>query len=346
MKIIDYIKETPKFLNYIIDQSESTFESTSKLEFDELYITGSGTSLNAALDVKYYMQDLLKKKVIVLNTFDIQDIEYGNTKKLLIGISQSGSSYSTLGTLKFANDFGIPTVSMTGEVDSIIDKEAIYNYQIKCGEEKAGAKTKGYFCTKLNLILFALYYAKNHEIISDNFYEKEIIKLRKDFDEMDINITNSLNWVNQNKDGFKEIKEIKVVGAYSQYGDVKEAALKLLEAMRIPVSGYEMEQFIHGIYNSTNSETCIFILDDGTEERIDSLKKVLQQWTDKIYIISNKENADFNIKNTASASSKYFSYIIPIWVICAKIPELKGINPEIPLDPKFHIKMNSKKLNS
>ena len=149
MKIIDYIKETPKFLNYIIDQSESTFESTSKLDFDELYITGSGTSLNAALDVKYYMQDILEKKVIVLNTFDIKDIEYGNTKKLLIGISQSGSSYSTLGTLKFANNLGIPTVSMTGEVDSIIDKEAVYNYQIKCGEEKAGAKQKDTFVQNL-----------------------------------------------------------------------------------------------------------------------------------------------------------------------------------------------------
>lgn len=345
MKIIEYIKETPKYLNHLIDQSESTFDSVAELDFDELYITGSGTSFNAALDVKYYIQKILNKKVVVLNTFDIDDLKFGDEKKILIGISQSGSSYSTLQALKIANKMGITTASMTGEETSIIDDEASYNYQIKCGEEKAGAKTKGYFCTKLNLILFALIYGKTHDIIGEDVFDGEVNNLREDFEKIEINIENSLNWVELNKDKFKEIKEIKVVSAYNQYGDVEESALKLLEAMRIPVSGYEMEQFIHGIYNSTNSETNVFILDDGSEERFDNLKKVLQQWTDQVYIISEKENADFKIINSKNSSSKYFSYIIPIWVICAEIPELKGINPEIPLDPKFHIKMNSKKLS-
>ena len=54
-------------------------------------------------------------------------------------------------------------------------------------------------------------------------------------------------------------KEIRVTGPAAIYGDVLESALKLLETMRCPVSGYEFEEFIHGIYNAINEDSMVFI---------------------------------------------------------------------------------------
>ncbi|RCI99070.1 SIS domain-containing protein, partial [Klebsiella pneumoniae] len=40
-----------------------------------------------------------------------------------------------------------------------------------------------------------------------------------------------------------------------------------------------------------------------------------------------------------------FEYIIPLQMVCARLPPVKGIDPAIPKDPHFHQKMKSKQLN-
>ena len=64
-----------------------------------------------------------------------------------------------------------------------------------------------------------------------------------------------------------------MTGPAAIYGDVLESALKLLETMRCPVSGYEFEEFIHGIYNAINEDSMVFILDNGDEPRSEKMKR-------------------------------------------------------------------------
>ncbi|KYC62709.1 hypothetical protein B4096_0882 [Heyndrickxia coagulans] len=41
---------------------------------------------------------------------------------------------------------------------------------------------------------------------------------------------------------------------------------------------------------------------------------------------------------------KTYEYIIPVQLICAYVPQLKGIDPSTPKDKDFHRKLGSKKL--
>ena len=156
-------------------------------------------------------------------------------------------------------------------------------------------------------------------------------------------------WVQKNSEKLKNAKEIRIVGTDELYGDTLESALKLLETMRVPVTGYEFEEFIHGIYNAINEDSTIIFLHTGEEPRVNKLINVLSDWTDNIYIIGSKvegfEDKNLVIENGDNYLYHSFVYPIAVQLICAIVPALKGINPSIPKDPKFHMKLESKKLS-
>lgn len=62
-------------------------------------------------------------------------------------------------------------------------------------------------------------------------------------------------WFFNHASELKNCRDIRVIGSSRVYGDTLESALKLLETLRIHVTGYEYEEFIHGIYNSVNEDT-------------------------------------------------------------------------------------------
>ncbi|RNM41024.1 SIS domain-containing protein, partial [Salmonella enterica] len=68
-------------------------------------------------------------------------------KALVVGISQGGGSLSTLAAMERARNVGHITASMAGVAPATIDRAADYILTVPCGEETAGAKTKGYHCT-------------------------------------------------------------------------------------------------------------------------------------------------------------------------------------------------------
>ena len=132
---------------------------------------------------------------------------------------------------------------------------------------KAGAKTKGFYCTKLNLLLLALYLGLEQGTISEETFEQQIQRGENCCWTVQAVYETSLKWISANQERLVTAKEIRVTGPAAIYGDVLESALKLLETMRCPVSGYEFEEFIHGIYNAINEDSMVFILDNGDEPR-------------------------------------------------------------------------------
>ena len=117
--------------------------------------------------------------------------------------------------------------------------------------------------------------------------------------------------------------------------------------MRCPVTGYEFEEFIHGIYNAINDESTVFILDIGDEPRSDKMKEVLSGWSETIYLFTNyeSEKANLILPTVNNKEMLTFNFIIPLQLMCAKIPTLRGVDPSTPKDPQFHMKLGSKKFN-
>lgn len=351
MNIKDYLKETPAKMKGIIDLSNELFSTIKKVEINRIIITGSGTSYHSGAQVQQKMRELTGLSVEAYYPFQItkevltKDAEY----TLFIGISQGGSSYSTYNAMKLANELGCTVASMAGTENALIDEVADFILTVQCGEEKAGAKTKGYYCTKLNLLLLALYIGEEKGTISTE-ETMQIIETLKNTSDAFLDVYYSAEeWVERNSEKLKNAKDIRIVGTNELYGDTLESALKLLETMRVPVTGYEFEEFIHGIYNAVNEDSTIVFLHTGEEPRVNKLISVLSDWTDNIYIIGSKvegfEEKNFVIENGDNYLYHSFVYPIALQLICAMIPTLKGINPSTPKDPTFHMKLESKKLN-
>ena len=169
--------------------------------------------------------------------------------------------------MKLAKSKGCITASMAGEEQAFIDEMADFVLTVHCGPEKAGAKTKGFYCTKLNLLLLALYLGLEQGTISEETFEQQIQGVKTAAGQFQAVYETSLKWISANQERLVTAKEIRVTGPAAIYGDVLESALKLLETMRCPVSGYEFEEFIHGIYNAINEDSMVFILDNGDEPR-------------------------------------------------------------------------------
>ncbi|MEO1772443.1 SIS domain-containing protein [Candidatus Enterococcus ferrettii] len=347
--IESYMLETPEKMNVIIEQASELFSEVKKAPVKRIILTGSGTSYHSGLQMSQQMQALLKMDVRAMYPFEISETTFldDNEHTLVVGISQGGSSYSTYNAMKLAKEQGCMTASMAGAEGAFIDEVADYVLTVACGEELAGAKTKGFYCTKLNLLLLALSIGSESGQVSQEVFDQKVAEAKESAKHFKDVFEVSEKWIEANQDALKEIKDIRITGPASLYGDILESALKLLETMRCPVTGYEFEEFIHGIYNAINEQSTVFILDNGSEPRSEKMQEVLSGWSDTIYLFTNyeSENANLVLPTVKNQDMLTFNFIIPLQLMCAKIPTLRGVDPSTPKDPQFHMKLGSKKFN-
>ena len=351
--MLNYIKETPSVLQNIVDgRKEYSREFTEKFvreQYKRVILIGSGTSYHGGLSVRSLMERILNVSVeaqyplLFMNFTSVFD-----RKTLVIGISQSGESKSTLQGLEYARKHGCDTVSLseTGP-EAIIAGYADINLKFNCGDtELAGPKTKGYQATMLDLIILALETGLAMNTITEEFYNDCIARIQKTIDNLNNVIQNSIDWYYANKEELMQAKRIIVVGYDNNYGNVLEGRLKTEEAIRFGIEGYEMEEFMHGIYHSIDESVQIVYLaqESGFKSRAVRLRDFMHEWTPHEYLVGNF--SDGNVQNlTGFVDDEYFcifEYIIPLQILAFHLSRDKGINANIPKILNFHYRMGSK----
>lgn len=76
--------------------------------------------------------------------------------------------------------------------------------------------------------------------------------------------------------------------------------------------------------------------------------EVLSGWTEITYVIGRdveESSQNMKVEFINHPFYKTYEYIIPVQLICAQIPPLRGVDPSIPKDPRFHQKLESKKIS-
>lgn len=349
--MIDYIKQTPFILSDILRKkgtvSKLFLDSIKDKEIKQIYLLGSGTSCHAGIAVKHFLETILKCKVFPMFPLVFIDQEMiFDEKTLIIGISQSGTSLSTIRALDKARNDGLLTLALSGMENSEIEKHADSYIPILCGIENAVAKTKGYSATLLTLYIMGLEFAYNKKTISKIDYIEYYESLQKTIKNIDPLIDASINWYGKIKSYLIGKPQLMVIGYDANYGTMMEATLKLLETVRIAVSGYELEEFMHGIYNSINSNSTLFYIGSKSQylDRAKKLKHYLLNTTKNQFMLS-RDASDKNDFCFPFVDDKYFStleYIIPFQCLSYLLSVDSGIDPSQPSDPKFHKNMNSK----
>ncbi len=353
----NYICETPVVLKHIIENrkeiAKEFVEKFKDCEIEQIYVLGSGTSYHAGLSAKNYLEELLDMKVICMHPTQFERSEkVFNKNTLVIGMSQGGQSLSTVAGLDCAKAQGFGTAGVSANNNAFVFEHADTKTLIEVGNEKCGAKTKGYAGTTVTLMMMLTELALAKGIATEEKAAAYRERMYKVIDNLG-NVTKAaVEWYGRIKEEFLPAKRIIVVGYDGMYADVLEGALKILETVRQGVTGYDIEEFFHGIYNSITDSTHVFYVGSKGDYKPRTLKliDILSEWTPHNYLIASPEGVDqvrekdLLVEFTEDSLFSAWEYIIPLQIVACFAPEELGINPDIPKDPNFHRRIGSKNM--
>ena len=269
--MLGYIQEQPRALYECFRQREEYTEPMKRIFADhdirKIYLLGSGTSYNASLGIKHYLEKYLEVEVepviptIFTNYTKINNNNvYKQDQICVIGISQSGTSYSTVNAIKKAKELGYLTVALTENLKSMITEEADVVTHLLCGKELIPVETRGYTVTLLTGYLWAIEIAYELNKLSEEKYLEIIQKC----DDMLKNYGNYLEevdeWYERNKEELLNYRHGHIAAYGKNYCTALEGELKLYETFRKPVSSYELEELIHGPNMAFEDDTYVFFV--------------------------------------------------------------------------------------
>lgn len=257
---MEYIYETPAVLQNILEHEKSILKETELLlkekEISEIYLTGSGSSYNAAEAAAVFAKKLLGIRITPVYPVTLMaDCEMISPKALVLGISQQGTSLAVIRAMDQIRKKGIAVISVTGEQDTEIIRHGDAKLYVECGYEDAGATTKGYTATILTLLLFVIMTAEKMEKIAAqeaDIYRKRIETLIRNMEQV---LRDSRLWCERSAEKLKSSTDLIIVASSNLKSLLLEGILKFSETCRFPVRGYEAEEFMHGMYNAVTERT-------------------------------------------------------------------------------------------
>jgi len=290
-----------------------------------LYITGSGTSYNAAEIARYLMSKFAKIKIdTVISSefpFSPNDIEQDST---LITISQSGESADVLEAVRIAKKSKTNILSIVNHLNSSLSQESSLAIGLNCGPEIGVAATKSFTSQLATLYKitdklcngcinpdWATVSAAISQILSSHSKIKEIAK------------------------NLKEISDIYVLGRGIHLSIAREAALKLKELSYIHAEAIAGGELKHGPLALMDSNVYVIIInpnDSTYSNTINSANEIKARGA-KIIGISDKESDiyDYWIKIPPIDEILYpIIEIVPIQLLSYYTALEKKTNPDYP----------------
>lgn len=349
----DYIYESQAVaLNVINQRKEITkpYINAFSKNINRIIITGAGTSNFSPQTARIFMEKITKIPTYVYLPIAIVDGEcYLDENCVVIGISSTGSSACTIDALNYAKSKKATTIAFTNDKDSPFGKSNENIVYLDHGIEDCSPKSKSYICELVTLSLCAIELAYHNQTIDISKYEQIIQRLTETVNNLENITKKSDEWYQKHSDELKKCNRMLVVGYEANKGNIMEGALKILECGRFQTSAYELEEFMHGIYHSIDKDCYLVYVGNQSNKfnRMLKLKEYLDEYTSHQFIICNK-NTDFHDDKSLDIDFKddedfyFIEYIVPLQILAYQIAVGRGINPNIPSDPLFHKKMNSK----
>ncbi|MBY4797019.1 SIS domain-containing protein [Collinsella sp. AGMB00827] len=300
--VLDNINYQPTVLPEVFDRralfTEPFVSLLQSRDIKKVVFLGSGTSYNVSQIAAYYMQHLagMDAEACYPTVFCNYDrLSCAGTvppeNVLLVGISQSGTSVSTCRAMAEGHSLGYATVAITGDLHSKITQYVDLMVPLLVGEELTPPETKGYTVSVLSVYLWALAVAHNRGTLSElQFTElmKELKNLLQGFQDV---LTQSLNFFERNKASLVSSERIYILGYGIDYGSMLEGVLKVGEMLRVPVIGYELEEYVHGPFMAIrDNQTIILIGSDEAEfDRMLTFRETFKKYTPRVHVLTTQE---------------------------------------------------------
>lgn len=349
----EYILESRAAVRNIVENQEDIFaDALAYLEgkqLDQIYVLGSGTSYHAAVSAKKLIGDVLGIRVIHMFPMEFVDNEnVFDRNALVIGISHAGRSSSTIAALDKAREQGLMTIAMTAEKDRPLPSHGDTTVYIEIGEEHAGPKTKGFIGSIATLALLGLKLGVRRGTITEEKkqeYERRMLAVSDNIPDI---AAKAWDWYKANAEELKKCRRLIIIGYEECMGAMLEGTLKILEAVRYSVTGYELEEFMHGVYHSIDQDTYMLYLGCPGKHygrmlrMMDYFEK--EREAHNYLITSDKGQESESAFVYPFCNDEYFAtmeYVVPLQVIARKLSLDLGIDCNESSDPDFHKKMGS-----
>ncbi len=298
--MFQYIRETPAQCRINLDDSKALTQTAVnaylKKDWQRIEIIACGSSYNATMTAKYFIEKVLHKKVEVVTSLTAADYEtVFDEKTFYCGIGQSGRSVNTNSAMHKVLDQGFDVLGITGNVNSVMKDNCSSIVYWGVGVEKIGYVTKGYSTCVFFWMLFAIEAGMAGHAISQPEYEEYRVKLAAMIDAMNAAIDKADSWYQANEEElYSGLSRAQMLGCGYNYGTALEAALKVEETMGKASTAYELEEFLHGPYIETNDTRSVFIFDGGgvSSRRALQIYENIHKLTPHVFMITNHPVAD------------------------------------------------------
>lgn len=291
----------------------------------QLYITGSGTSYNAALVAKHLFLKYGKKKIETIISSEARFYpDYFDEQSVLIALSQSGESADVIEAVKIAKSNGSAIFSIINSMTSSLAQISSISVGLGCGPEIGVAATKS-FTSQLSVIY------KIAEIVCDTKIEFDLQEISSSMNK----ILGSHLEIQKVARAIKHASDIYIIGRGIHYPIALEAALKLKELTYIHAEGLPGGELKHGPLALMDSNSFVIVVNPNDSTYTDTLTSAreIKARGAKIIGISDIPSDVYNhwIEIPKINESSYpFIEIVPIQILAYYAALEKDTDPDYP----------------
>jgi len=351
--MMTYVAEEYEVCRSILSQADDilrTFEAfMAEHQPKQWLILATGSSANAALSAKYYMEKVSGISVEIQEPFNF--VHYEKVKpsvELVLAISQSGHSFSTIEAIKKVQKEGrVPAIALTANVDSPITKHADQVVEIQCGVEKVGFVTKGFTATVLTAMLMSVKAGLALGHLGEDEATQEIAKLSALVEQIPGIIEKTEEFYKKHASTLVTGWRFAAIGYGPTVGTAKECETKFTETIRVPTHGFELEAYMHGPYLEVDDSHFLFFIQTESvlKERSERLKQYMLPYTSHCFTVSQSSALDDKTLGLDVAMDEWMSplvMVIPFQILSYRIATGKGIDLGVRIFDDFDKVLKSK----
>ena len=339
--LLECIERTPRVLRGLLDSRAENYRGVTQYlsrdgrEVEEIVLIGSGSSYNAALAARGFVERTAGVPVYVeaANPF-LYNHSVRRPEALYVFLSQSGTSVTTRRAQRVLQEGGFRTVGITANPGEYLSQETGAHVDMQCLTEEYKTRTIGFcagvLCTQLlGLTLGRLWgrlKKEEEEAWLDGLYA--VCENHKRVEAA------AAGWFEQNRAQIMDSRYYAVYGCDDEWGIALEGALKIMEIGKAFAAGYELEEGMHGQTLAFSKELCIFVLNNGgrESERALGLGRFSKNEFGNGFVIGAQGVEEKDLKLPLSRPGLCgYDFICALQVICWHMAQAKGVDLTAPI---------------
>lgn len=353
--MLTYIEQEQATMIKILDTYPAQIDvviDNTLLNSSSWLLLGIGSSYNAALSAKYYIEKTANVLVDLKQPYNYSNYDIVDPNlEVAIGISQSGQSTSTIDAIKHLAEHNLYTIGVTSQPGKELSQACQRTLNILTGREQVGYVSLGFTATVLNLMLLGLRVGVKKGLISADQEVEELNQFRDITFHFQDTIDKTKQFFEENKADFQAASQFTGIAYGPSVGSIKEMETKFTETVRIPADGHELEAFMHGPYLAINPDHRLFFITTNAQKNVkskaDSLIKYEQEYTKHLFEINytsqpNSSDKVLNLMDIEDESKVPYLGGLPIQVLAWYITKSRGIDLAKQIFTDFSEKVHNK----